>query len=126
MVSSSGNINDALRQASTALSRSRIASAVESGADRETTTAASQNLPNVPLKRALRQDGAALTDAFRAIQRQERAAASTAMIRRAVNGEMDITQASQVSAMPERGTLISSVAAERAASNNAAQERAGP
>lgn len=117
MVSSTTNVQDALRQATAAEARSRIRSAVDSGGDREITTVAAQGVSlATPLRRALRQDSTTLTDAFRAVQRQERVAASTAMIRRAVNGEMDVAEAiSGASARPKPGSLVSSVVAERAA-----------
>jgi hypothetical protein len=117
MVSSTTNVQDALRQATAAEARSRIRSAVDSGGSREMTLVAAQGVSlATPLRRALRQESTALTDTFRAIQQQDRAAASTAMIRRAVNGEMDVSEAiSGASARPRPGNLVSSVVAERAA-----------
>lgn len=88
---STGYVRDALRQASSAEARSRIRTAVEAGGSMETTAAASLvTRAAIPLRlsrlRALRQETSMTTDVLRSVQRQERTADATAMIRRAVNG----------------------------------------
>lgn len=120
------DLADSLRQASVADARSRIRSAVDSGGEREMVAGASQRGPNVPLRRAMLQAVSSLTDTMRSVQQQDRAATSSAMIRRAVNGEMDVSEAIQgAQTRPRAGTLVST-AAERAAGPAAPQGRALP
>jgi hypothetical protein len=115
---------ESLLQASSALARTRISAAVESGAAMAATSAASRGR-DLPLRRALLQggggSGSVLTDSLRGVSRQERAAASVSMIRSAAAGEMDVGDAiRQAQAAPSGGTVGSAVIAERAAGRAAA------
>lgn len=91
MLSNTAFVRDSLRLASSAEARTRIRTAVDAGGSMETTTAASLGagaaMPLLRLRlRALHQDRSRTTDALRSVQRQQRSADATAMIRRAVNG----------------------------------------
>lgn len=125
--SSALDLKDPLRLAAAAETRSRIRSAVAAGADQQVTTAAAQGITGVPL-RLLRQNGVGagngLDDTIRAVQRQDRAATSMSMIRRAVDGRLEVSEAIARSQMaPPRGSLV---AAETAAAPAAPQGRVLP
>lgn len=100
------DMQDSMRQAAHADARSRIRSAVEASVDKETVAAAGvapQRASGVPLRRALLQS---LNDSLRAVQQQNRASASSAMIRGAVAGETDVSAAIQgAQARPRSGFL---------------------
>jgi hypothetical protein len=110
---------ESLLQASSALVRTRINAAVESGAAMAMTSAASSGR-DLPLRRSLLQggggSGSVLTDSLRGVQRLERTAASVSMIRSAANGEMDVGDAiRRTQAAPSSALVGSAVVAERAA-----------
>lgn len=115
---------ESLLQASSALARTRISAAVESGAAMAATSAAAGGR-DLPLRRALLQggggSGSVLTDSLRGVSRQERAAASVSMIRSAAAGQMDVEDAiRRAQAVPQAAAIGSAVVAERAAGRAAA------